>query len=158
MKSGGGCGHMHVAPSRQAALGHTLVGKVFSAVEPKAGTDINLVDHFSAAWTPSDHDVPKLRKDKTWITYVEQEKRNENNAYALIQAGYTTTFNKQLLKATKSCRTSTATAAAASSASCSPAPSCSCSSLTAPAPAQRRQSTLLSSRQVPALHRRPAPA
>jgi hypothetical protein len=57
MKSGGGYGHMHMAPSGQAALGQTLVGKVFSAVELKAGTDINLVDRFSATWTLSNHDV-----------------------------------------------------------------------------------------------------
>jgi hypothetical protein len=86
MKSGDGYSHMHHASSRQSALGRTLVGKVFSAVEPKAGTKMDLVDHFSAKWTPSDEDEQTLRDDERCILSVEKRKRNENNAYALIQA------------------------------------------------------------------------
>jgi hypothetical protein len=85
MKSGGGYSHMHDASSRQKALGQTLVGKVFSAVEPRAGTDMDFIDHFSAAWTPSDEDEQALRDDGRWIRYVVERKRNENDAYALFQ-------------------------------------------------------------------------
>ncbi len=54
IKSGAGCGHMRLAPSRQSALGQALVRNVFTAIVPKAGTETDLVDHFSAAWCPLD--------------------------------------------------------------------------------------------------------
>ncbi len=67
-------------------MGQTLVGKVFSTVEPKAGNAADLIDHISAAWHPLDADVRVLRRDKAWTRYVDNGEHNEKYAFALIKA------------------------------------------------------------------------
>ncbi len=86
IKSGRGSRDGRLAPARESELGRSLVGKGFTAVEPEAGTDADLVEYFSTPWRPSVADVNSLCWNKHWIKDVDEGKRGEANAFALIQA------------------------------------------------------------------------